>query len=176
MGGLVYVDSELGKGSVFTLEIPLEATTGVLNHVDAIQRKFNEIFAVQYPLRILVVEDNMMNQRIATMMLKKLGYSCELADNGAVAIDMISQDSFDFVFMDMQMPVMDGVAATRNIVETYGIERPIIVAMTANVLQEDREKCFSAGMDEFITKPISMEKLSNIIVSLYPSKLSKKVS
>lgn len=176
MGGLVYVDSELGKGSIFTLEIPLEATTGVLNQVENRQRKYGERFGQEYPLKILVVEDNMMNQRIATMMLKKLGYTCELASNGAVAIDLISKGGFDFVFMDMQMPVMDGVTATKKIVESYGIERPIIVAMTANVLQEDREKCFSAGMDEFITKPISIEKLGNIIVDLYPSKLSKKIS
>jgi PAS domain S-box-containing protein len=176
MGGLVYVDSELGRGSTFTLEIPLEATVGTLNPAHDNQRKFNESFGVDYPLRILVVEDNMMNQRIAKMMLKKLGYECELANNGAVALDLIGERKYDFIFMDMQMPIMDGVTATRKIVQNYGIERPIIVAMTANVLQEDREKCFSAGMDEFITKPISVEKLGNIIMSLYPSKLTKKVS
>ncbi|MFT4709673.1 MAG: signal transduction histidine kinase/CheY-like chemotaxis protein [Planctomycetota bacterium] len=111
--------------------------------------------------RILLVEDNAVNQRIAVALLKKAGYSCEIANNGQEAVDTVAKLPFDLILMDCQMPVMDGYAATaaiRNRQNRTGGYIPII-AMTANAMEGDREKCLAAGMDDYITKPVSSEQL-----------------
>ncbi len=104
--------------------------------------------------RILLVEDNELNQEVAKAMLESLGLIVDLAQNGAVALEKVQQASYDLVFMDMQMPVMDGLAATRAIRRLPGTGVVPIVAMTANVLQQDRERCFEAGMNDYLGKPI----------------------
>jgi CheY-like chemotaxis protein/HPt (histidine-containing phosphotransfer) domain-containing protein len=107
------------------------------------------------PMKILVVEDSVINQKLAAGILRKLGYESELARNGAEAVEMVGANRYDLVFMDLQMPVMDGLEATRRIIATLPpADRPRIVAMTANALPADRERCISAGMDDYIAKPI----------------------
>ncbi len=107
-------------------------------------------------VRILLVEDNPVNQKLALQMLTKGGYNVELACNGQVAVDMISEKSFDLVFMDVQMPVLDGREATRVIRKKGVVDLPII-AMTAEAMKGDKEMCFEAGMNDYIPKPIKRE-------------------
>ncbi len=104
--------------------------------------------------RILLVEDNELNQEVAKAMLEALGLIVDIAENGQVAVGKVQEASYDLVFMDMQMPVMDGLAATRAIRRLPGTGVVPIVAMTANVLQQDRERCFEAGMNDYLCKPI----------------------
>jgi len=120
-------------------------------------------FGRQMPLRILLAEDNMINQKVAHRMLRNLGYEIEIAGNGRQAVDRIKESPFDLVFMDLQMPEMDGLAATRAILEHCSENRPRIIALTANAMNEDRERCFKAGMDGYLTKPFKVEDLKGEI-------------
>eukprot|EP00271_Cylindrocystis_brebissonii_P018628 TRINITY_DN5382_c0_g4_i1.p1 TRINITY_DN5382_c0_g4~~TRINITY_DN5382_c0_g4_i1.p1 ORF type:complete len:1870 (+),score=378.58 TRINITY_DN5382_c0_g4_i1:690-6299(+) len=110
------------------------------------------------PLKILLVEDNFVNQKVASRMLSQLSYSCDIAVNGLKALQALERQRYDIVFMDIQMPVMDGIEATQRLLERWtGADQPRVVAMTANVLNSDRELCLSAGMDDFISKPIRLQ-------------------
>jgi PAS domain S-box-containing protein len=112
-------------------------------------------------LRILLAEDNAMNQKVALRLLERLGYGAEVANNGLEAIEALERKPYDVVLMDVQMPELDGLDATRRIVERWPAEsRPHIIAMTANALPEDREACFAAGMNDYVAKPIRAEELA----------------
>jgi len=114
--------------------------------------------------RALVVEDNPMNQKVAVRMLEKAGCRCELAANGKEAVEALSRSAYDLVFMDCRMPVMDGFEATAMIRNMEGAEKHTpIIAMTANALKEDRERCLAAGMDDYITKPVMAEALKRVL-------------
>ena len=111
-------------------------------------------------LRILLAEDNAMNQKVATRLLEQLGYRADVASNGREAIEALERQPYDVVLMDVQMPELDGLDATRQICERWPEEtRPHIIAMTANALPEDREACFAAGMNDYVAKPIRAEEL-----------------
>jgi two-component system sensor histidine kinase/response regulator len=109
--------------------------------------------------RVLLVEDNDINQQVARELLEDAGLVVDVADNGQIAVDMVQQASYDLVFMDMQMPVMDGLTATRQIREISRLERLPIVAMTANAMEQDRRKCIEAGMNDAVIKPIDPQNL-----------------
>ena len=109
--------------------------------------------------RLLVVEDNEVNQQVARELLSQAGYTVDVAENGEVALDMVQRTPYDLVFMDMQMPVMDGLAATIAIRKLPGFAALPIVAMTANAMRQDREKCLAAGMNDFVAKPIDPQAL-----------------
>jgi signal transduction histidine kinase/DNA-binding response OmpR family regulator len=115
-------------------------------------------FSNRYPLRILIVEDNVINQRLTERVLQKLGYEPEIVGNGLEALQALVQKSFDLILMDVQMPEMDGLEATRQ-VRLRGGDQPVIIAMTANAMQGDQEECLQAGMDDYISKPVKMEIL-----------------
>ena len=115
--------------------------------------------AVRYPLRILLAEDNLVNQKLALRLLSQMGYRPDVAANGIEAVEAVQRQSYDVVLMDVQMPEMDGLEATREIVRRNGAAKPRIVAMTANAMQGDREACLAAGMDDYITKPIRVDAL-----------------
>lgn len=132
--------------------------------------------ATENPLRILLVEDILLNQKVALQMLKTLGYSANVVDNGKVALAAIRQHTYDLVLMDIQMPEMDGLEATKYIRSEPDVVQPRIVAMTAHALQEDRKKCLAAGMDDYISKPIrkrdvvmALQQCSALAANVKPS-------
>ncbi|HXA29924.1 MAG TPA: response regulator [Candidatus Angelobacter sp.] len=127
---------------------------------------FDSGVAERHPLRILVVEDNPVNQRVALRLLERYGYRPDVAANGAEAVDAVMKLPYDLVFMDVQMPVMDGIEATQTIrrLQPEG-EGPRIVAMTADVMNDDRDRCLAAGMDAFVPKPVRAESLLAVLES-----------
>ena len=114
-------------------------------------------------LRVLVVEDNPVNQSVARKLLDRLGYQADVAGNGRAALEAIGRLSYDLVFMDVQMPELDGCAATRAIRARELEKQPCIIAMTANTQQSDRDACKEAGMDAFVAKPVSLSSLEEVI-------------
>jgi CheY-like chemotaxis protein len=124
--------------------------------------KLSENFSQRFPMRILVAEDDAMNQKLAIMVLKRLGYHPEIAENGKEVLEVVSHKKYDLILMDVQMPEMDGLEATRMIRLCLTIQ-PIIIAMTANAMQGDREVCLGAGMDDYISKPVNFEELVNML-------------
>ena len=116
--------------------------------------------AARHPLRILLAEDNLVNQKLALRLLQQLGYRADLAANGIEAIEGVARQPYDLLLMDVQMPEMDGLEASRQITARWPAgRRPRIVAMTANAMQGDREACLAAGMDDYVTKPIRVDPL-----------------
>jgi CheY-like chemotaxis protein len=123
---------------------------------------------VKHPLRILLTEDNPVNQKLALRLLEKMGYRADVAGNGIEAIEAVERQTYDLVLMDVQMPEMDGLEATRQIVARWPDARPRIVAMTADAMQGDRERCLDAGMDEYLTKPIRTSELVGALRRVRP--------
>ncbi|NTV63131.1 MAG: response regulator [Oscillochloris sp.] len=120
--------------------------------------------AKRLPLRILLAEDNMINQQLITKMLTRLGYQADVVPNGQIAVDTLRRENYDLVLMDVQMPVMDGLEATRIIRAEYiGKQQPWIIAVTAGAVEGDREECLSAGMNDFISKPIEQQVLTRAL-------------
>ncbi|MEZ4702261.1 MAG: response regulator [Rhodothermales bacterium] len=119
--------------------------------------------AEEQGLRMLLVEDNPINQKVALRFLAKEGLKADVANNGQEALDLFAKQTYDIVLMDIQMPVMDGVTATENLRRIYGAERPYIIAVTANATPADRQRCMEAGMNDFVTKPIDAVKLIGAI-------------
>lgn len=113
----------------------------------------------QFPLQILIAEDNPINQQLALIVLTKQGYDPEIANNGLEAVEMMQAKAYDLIFMDVQMPEMDGLEATQKI-RTLQIQQPIIIAMTANAMQGDRDICLNAGMDDYVSKPVKPEEIA----------------
>jgi signal transduction histidine kinase/CheY-like chemotaxis protein len=165
MHGTVSVESEEGLGSTFSVQLPLKKTKSWQNAAISQQKltASEQLPETAMLYKILVVEDNRINQKIAEKMLNKLGLSCDIAVNGLEALNVLADNDYHFIFMDLQMPVMDGLSATKKIVEKYGHNRPTIVAMTANVFQEDRDRCLTAGMNDFIAKPINIAELVRVL-------------
>lgn len=128
----------------------------------------------KHPLRILVAEDNAINQRVALRLLGRMGYLADVAGNGKEALDALKMQSYDLVLMDIQMPEMDGVEAAQHIIETMS-PRPKIVAVTANALKGDREKYLEAGLDEYVSKPIRIEELQTVLQNTLPIDVHTKL-
>jgi CheY-like chemotaxis protein len=123
----------------------------------------SEDFATKHPLRILVAEDNPVNQKLTLRVLGKLGYhQAEIAQNGMEVIEKFDELFYDVILMDVQMPEMDGLEATR-LIRLKQYHQPVIISMTANAMAEDREACMRAGMDDYISKPIKLEILINLL-------------
>ncbi|MBC7379414.1 MAG: response regulator, partial [Burkholderiaceae bacterium] len=132
-----------------------------------IKPRIDAQMAERHPLRILLAEDNVVNQKLAIRLLQQMGYRADLASNGIEAIESIQRQVYDVVLMDVQMPEMDGLEASRQITAKWQSHaRPRIVAMTANAMQGDREECLAAGMDDYVTKPIRVDALVEALMQV----------
>ncbi len=162
MGGSIKVTSREGQGSTFSVKMVLaiDKQGDCVEANDSSVANTHEVdLANEIPLSILVAEDNNINQIIARKLFSKLGYKVDMAVNGLKAVEAVKNKKYDIVFMDMQMPEMDGVMATKEILNKESNMGLDIVAMTANVLEQDKNKCFDAGMVGFIGKPINLDDI-----------------
>ena len=167
MNGQISIESELGKGTQFFVLIPLEqCTTQQITEYINSQEKLNTSSEIKLgKLKILVAEDNRMNQEYVSMVMEEFGFDSMIACNGIDAIQKLKEDSFDYILMDIQMPEMDGYTATRIIRNELKINTPII-ALTANAGHKEHENCIKAGMNGYISKPFKPEELYNKIAEL----------
>jgi len=164
IGGTLGLDSVEGEGSSFWFTAKLEtAAEKPVASLDAVAS--NE--GLQLNARILLVEDNPVNQMVAQKMLERIGLKATLANNGVEALQCLDEQSFDLVLMDCQVPDMDGLDATREIwkleLKTAWVQRLPIIVLTANVMSGDRERCLETGMDDYIGKPVQRDQLATVL-------------
>ena len=165
-----FIDIMLVLLIIFMIAAPISS---VDIHVTMPVSKIDPQMAAHHPLRILLAEDNVVNQKLALRILQQMGYRADLASNGLEAIESVRRQIYDVVLMDVQMPEMDGLEASRRITAKWPAgQRPRIVAMTANAMQGDREQCLAAGMDDYVTKPIRVDALVAAL-SQVPSRESR---
>ncbi|AFM12565.1 hybrid sensor histidine kinase/response regulator [Turneriella parva] len=166
LGGKMRLTSVEGKGSCFSFSFEAQVPgAAVAKENDApTDSAAGAEFAARYPLRILAVEDDAVNQVVITETLRSLGYEISLAENGREAVALAENKIFDLIFMDVQMPEMSGIEATERIRALTDGDRVAIVALTADSSAENRHKCFAAGIDDFLTKPFSPQNLQAALV------------
>ena len=155
MNGRITAESQPGLGSVFVFTIVThhEGQRSTTTPAVAIPD-----LASRYPMRILIAEDNPINQQLAVITLTKMGYSPAVANNGRETIDRLKQEPFDLIFMDVQMPEIDGLEATR-LIRQKGDKKTVIIAMTANATIQDRDDCLAEGMNDYLCKPVDLGEL-----------------
>ena len=164
MGGDIQLDSKENIGSTFSVTISLEETTEKFLHPSAEMKNLKR----SYNRTVLLVDDNKLNQKVATKVINKLGITVDLANNGEEALEMVGKKEYDLIFMDLQMPIMDGFTATQKIrASTEEYARTPIIAMTANAVEEDRKKCLDMGMNAFVTKPLVIKKIISELDNIF---------
>jgi len=171
MGGTMTAESEgTGRGCTFRFHVRAEAIASAAPaDKPATKTAIDPQMAARHPLRILLAEDNLVNQKLALRLLGQMGYTADVAVNGLKAIEAVEAKIYDLVLMDVQMPEMDGLEASRQITTRLSTsQRPRIVAMTANAMQGDREACIAAGMDDYVTKPIRVDALVAALMAASP--------
>ncbi|MCW7489451.1 ATP-binding protein [Leptospira meyeri] len=171
LGGSISVQSIYGRGSNFSFQFdsqipPDSFRPDVSANQGEISTKtdWDSKLANKYPVKVLIADDDPINQKVSDLFLKKLGFTALQADNGEKTLDMVRSEQPDLVFMDVQMPDMDGITVTKCIRQSKTISKqPVIIALTANVLEEEKQRCLSAGMDDFMTKPLLLHDLDFMI-------------
>ncbi|SKA07677.1 Signal transduction histidine kinase [Oceanospirillum multiglobuliferum] len=179
MGGEIGVRSQIGQGSTFWILLNVEVadSTAVITNMESAIPDVQATALVSAsnhhqaknsdsdrPALILVVEDNVINANLAGAILKKLGYQCEFAENGQIAFEMCQQQQYQLILMDCQMPVMDGLACTFKLRAESNLNQSTpIVALTANAMLEDQQRCIEVGMNAFIAKPVSIQRLQGVL-------------
>ncbi|HEU5294515.1 MAG TPA: GAF domain-containing protein [Burkholderiaceae bacterium] len=162
-----YLAKPLHQSQLFDTLVGLVSPTPVESKAKTAPAKpiIDAGMAQRHPLRILLAEDNVVNQKLALRLLSQMGYRADVASNGIEAIEALERQTYDVVLMDVQMPEMDGLEASRRITQRWqASQRPRIVAMTANAMQGDRDECMAAGMDDYVTKPIRVDALVEALV------------
>ena len=159
MDGRLWGESQPGVGSTFSLELPLRAAEAPAAPARAGPRRRRRTRQPAANLRLLIAEDNPVNQRVASRMLQRLGYKADVVENGRLAVEAVERAAYDVIFMDVQMPELDGLEATRRIKARPG-PSPWIIALTAHALEEDRQQCLAAGMNDFLSKPVQLTELT----------------
>ena len=178
LGGSINIESQVHKGTSIFFSIhgtvPERNVTREKNVAAKPATVISADFAENFPLRILVAEDNTINQKVIKQILGKLGYQPVLVNNGKEALEMVCTNSFDVLLMDVQMPEMDGLEATR-LIRKQKIEQPAIIAMTASAMAEDKADCVQAGMDYFVSKPVSFNELLSTLQKAYGNRTGTAV-
>ncbi|EAZ83239.2 sensory box sensor histidine kinase/response regulator [Algoriphagus machipongonensis] len=173
MGGELNINSTVGEGSEFSFSVLLKKDLKAQE--EKVQKSSDERLnwfglGKDYPLKILLAEDNDLNLQLMKLMLEQLEYDFEIARNGLNALEMAIKGDFDLILMDVQMPVMNGLEATKKIRETPGMEKLFIVGLSANVFDEDQKKALDSGMDDYLTKPIRLVSLAQMLELIYKKK------
>ncbi len=169
MKGKVSFESELHIGSTFYVEIPLKPGVPETRQFETIKNA-DRTTAKEYPHNILVAEDNEVNQRVINLLLKRLGYNPTLVATGVEVLEELKkkeENHYSIILMDMQMPELDGVSATKKVIQIYGNKAPKIIALTANAFNSDKEKCLAAGMVDFLQKPLKKETLAKTLIKFH---------
>ena len=170
MGTQIHLESKFAKGSTFWFELKVKSqkeTKSPITSSNKTKVKYDKELGLSCPLKILVAEDNEINQKLIKMNLNKMGYNPVIVYNGQEALDQLKIQEFDLIFMDVQMPVMDGVTATKEIVRLYGNTKPVIIAVTANAMGTDKQSYIEAGMDDYISKPFTPKEIESCLRTWY---------
>lgn len=161
MGGAMWIESTLGHGSIFSFSLCLpQAENQAISTTIELEDKLPE-------LTILVAEDNEINQKLLKKQLLGFGFEATVVANGKEVLEAISQTNYDLIFMDVQMPVLDGISTTQKIRLNQTIQQPIIIALTANALKDDKIKCLTAGMNDYLSKPISLLDMKKALLKWF---------
>lgn len=170
LGGELNIKSEHGIGSEFSFSVLVKKTKELAIHTippESSERKDWSGMSKEYPMRILLAEDNDLNLQLMTLMLDQLGYPLEIARNGKEVLKKVKEQQFDLILMDVQMPVMNGLEATKRIRRERSNADIWIIGLSANVFDEDRKKAIESGMDDYLTKPIRMAILAKKLEQFY---------
>jgi two-component system, sensor histidine kinase and response regulator len=176
LGGEIWIESKTGKGSVFHFTVKATFSNDKELEFDSykpqrLSGSHIPTLSEKYPFSILVAEDNIINSKLILKLLENFGYAADIAVNGKEVIHFVQKKKYDIILMDIQMPEMDGYEATKIIIEKFSEqERPWIIAITANAMEDDKEKCFSAGMNDYLSKPIRKDDLYKIIEKIGESR------
>ena len=166
MKGQISLESEQGRGTLVRFSIPVKIQNISPGSTSPVSQNQDE-FPKDFRLSILVAEDHKINCQIIESYLMKLGCKADFAHNGLEVLDLLEKKTYDLILMDCHMPALDGLGATKKIIECYGANRPRIVALTASAMKEDRDACLDAGMDDFMSKPLRLMKLKKELLNTF---------